>query len=576
MPNFIIDVKAKGAKKAGSDIDNLVGGLKRAGLQAAALAVSFETLTRAITASAELENVKKGFDNLSRSAGFSHKAFQRFDEALDGTVDSLTLMKQANNAMLLGIANSEEQMAQMFDISQRLGQSLGLDTTQAIESLVTGLGRQSKLMLDNLGIMVDTKEANEKFAQSVNKSASELTDQEKKIAFTNETLFQAQSLVDMLGEETLSTKDRIAQLTSATNDLLISFGNLLTPILVPLANILTAVANNLGGLLDVITGNDKAFSSAGSEMKTFSDRIKILAEQGNLEKIDEISALLTEDTNRLNNELAGLSRTVVKINGDEANLGQILGIVREQLVLNNDVITINNATQDNFAQSILESELGITTFVEALNDKVDLQIEDNSALIETINFEKSAIEQKKQLIKLILQNSGVLDIETQKKIKNAQATANMLNGLGALNSAAKGSALVTARLQQGAIVASTAAGAMAAISPPTGAPTPAGYMNMAAVIAQGAAQAIAISRAMGDIKTAATGMNEVVTRPTMILAGEAGAERVSITPLQGDNVDGPQQQPININFTGNVMSQDFIEEQAIPMIRDAIRRGATL
>ena len=30
---------------------------------------------------------------------------------------------------------------------------------------------------------------------------------------------------------------------------------------------------------------------------------------------------------------------------------------------------------------------------------------------------------------------------------------------------------------------------------------------------------------------------------------------------------------VNISFQGNVLSKDFIEDEAIPMIRDAIRRG---
>ena len=33
---------------------------------------------------------------------------------------------------------------------------------------------------------------------------------------------------------------------------------------------------------------------------------------------------------------------------------------------------------------------------------------------------------------------------------------------------------------------------------------------------------------------------------------------------------------VNITFTGNVMSQDFIENEAIPQIKDAIRRGADI
>ena len=33
---------------------------------------------------------------------------------------------------------------------------------------------------------------------------------------------------------------------------------------------------------------------------------------------------------------------------------------------------------------------------------------------------------------------------------------------------------------------------------------------------------------------------------------------------------------VNISFAGNVMSQDFIEDEAIPMIKEAVRRGADI
>ena len=73
---------------------------------------------------------------------------------------------------------------------------------------------------------------------------------------------------------------------------------------------------------------------------------------------------------------------------------------------------------------------------------------------------------------------------------------------------------------------------------------------------------------------AAEGMNEVVTEPTLILAGEEGAEYVNIEPTQneGAGMGGGGQ----IIFQGNVLSKDFIEDEAIPMIRDAVRRGHSL
>jgi len=51
-------------------------------------------------------------------------------------------------------------------------------------------------------------------------------------------------------------------------------------------------------------------------------------------------------------------------------------------------------------------------------------------------------------------------------------------------------------------------------------------------------------------------------------------ESVGIETMNRINQGGGQ--PVNISFTGNVMSQDFIEGEAIPMIKEAVRRGADI
>ena len=62
-----------------------------------------------------------------------------------------------------------------------------------------------------------------------------------------------------------------------------------------------------------------------------------------------------------------------------------------------------------------------------------------------------------------------------------------------------------------------------------------------------------------------------------IVVGESGRERVTITPI-----DRPESRAlgsmggVTVNFSGNVLSQDFIEDEAIPMIKEAIRRGADI
>ena len=77
------------------------------------------------------------------------------------------------------------------------------------------------------------------------------------------------------------------------------------------------------------------------------------------------------------------------------------------------------------------------------------------------------------------------------------------------------------------------------------------------------------------IATAQYGMNEVVDQPTMILAGDAGAEQVSITPLESPNIEGVQGggASVVVNVSGNVLTSDFVEGELADNIREAVRRG---
>ena len=67
--------------------------------------------------------------------------------------------------------------------------------------------------------------------------------------------------------------------------------------------------------------------------------------------------------------------------------------------------------------------------------------------------------------------------------------------------------------------------------------------------------------------------------PIMAQEGEfvmrrSAVESIGIENLSRMNRTG--QSGVNINFTGNVLSKNFIESEAIPMIKKAIRKGATL
>ena len=107
----------------------------------------------------------------------------------------------------------------------------------------------------------------------------------------------------------------------------------------------------------------------------------------------------------------------------------------------------------------------------------------------------------------------------------------------------------------------------------------------AALVAQGVSQRKAIDQQIAEIDSAKGeigqsggvtfaqyGMNQVVDGATPIVAGEAGAELVQITPLEGPNVNGPQGSG-SIIISGNVLSREFVREELADEIREAIRQG---
>ena len=101
------------------------------------------------------------------------------------------------------------------------------------------------------------------------------------------------------------------------------------------------------------------------------------------------------------------------------------------------------------------------------------------------------------------------------------------------------------------------------------------YGIFGAIVGAGASGVVGqvFQRALAGSKKAfaAEGMNEIVTEPTLIVAGEAGAEYVDIEPLTNEGAG--RNGGVNITFSGNVMSDDFITQTAIPKIREAIRKG---
>jgi len=97
----------------------------------------------------QIENVSVGFNKIFEN---SEEALKDLRKGAQGTISDFDLMLNANKASMLGVSSNSKQLADLLEISRARAQALGVDSTYAFESIATGIGRMSPLILDNLGI----------------------------------------------------------------------------------------------------------------------------------------------------------------------------------------------------------------------------------------------------------------------------------------------------------------------------------------------------------------------------------------------------------------------------------------
>lgn len=138
--------------------------------------------------------------NLARSYGDSlDNILESVSEASLGTVSNMSIIESSNKAMMLGVSGSAEELASLMEIAALRGRAMGISTTQAFDDMVRGIGRMSPMILDNLGIVVDAEGTYGAYADSIGKSASELTRSEKIQALLNKVIEEGNELLDEAG-----------------------------------------------------------------------------------------------------------------------------------------------------------------------------------------------------------------------------------------------------------------------------------------------------------------------------------------------------------------------------------------
>jgi len=108
---------------------------------------------------AELDSVKNSFKRIAKTL-----TLESLRDSTHGTLSDIEVLKNANLALMLGLR--ENQLCELFESGLKLGYALGTTSNYAITSLSKGIARQSRLILDNIGITMRAQTAQEWYKQA--------------------------------------------------------------------------------------------------------------------------------------------------------------------------------------------------------------------------------------------------------------------------------------------------------------------------------------------------------------------------------------------------------------------------
>lgn len=248
---------------------------------------------------AKAEQQASAFKNLADAFGADSARIVADMKRLSGeTLSTSQAMEKASQAMILGI--EPDKLGKLMEISRASARAFGKDVDFMFESIVTGIGRQSKLILDNLGIIVSAKEAYAKYAASIGKTVKQLTEQERKQAFLNATMEAGERILAQIDTSTMTSYEKMQKLKAGWKD----FSEQIGRALIQVAGFMQALSEHIvSGLFTLLEAGTNVFQKLLIPLQKFYELLSHLPGQfGEVyaeaaRGIDELSQKMEENKN---------------------------------------------------------------------------------------------------------------------------------------------------------------------------------------------------------------------------------------------------------------------------------------
>lgn len=137
----------------------------------------------------EFEGIQAGYENFANTAGVAADEFlDSMIKASYGTLAQKDAMLAFNQAAGLVSTDFALTLPGAMETFMKVAAATGQDASQVLSDYVTGVGRGSKMILDNLGITVDIAKANEDYAAKLGLTVDQLTAEQQKLALNEQAM----------------------------------------------------------------------------------------------------------------------------------------------------------------------------------------------------------------------------------------------------------------------------------------------------------------------------------------------------------------------------------------------------
>ena len=341
-----------------------LGGLVAAYAGAAATTFALQQAFSALQKAAQFNQIIEGTNAFSSAFGVAgDQVISSVQKITKGQLSIVEAATAANLALSAGF--NLEQLESLTDVATKASRALGRDLQDSFNRVVRGSAKLEPELLDELGIFTRIEPAVEAYAAKLNKSASSLSNFERRQAFVNAVIEEGQRKFSVIDTSNATAAQSFSRLSATITDFALKIGSVLAEGIAPLA--------------DYISGNlSSTFGAFGIILGLVSSKLNQVTKEG----LNNFTSKISEASDKLSTGLLGTSKKSAAALGDlskgvkdfNLSLGTGLGPLKER---RNELIKIAKTEQLNFNQA---REL-------------------NSILKKSIATEKAAIDSKKALQK---------------------------------------------------------------------------------------------------------------------------------------------------------------------------------